>query len=1429
MTYTFLTITGQNLEEIYAVKIGAVDYSFVGPYLSTGDFVKSATGTTNSFFTKISGNIISILAPPIHRNAEPIKLISNDRILVLNDTVFASATPEITGALLNPERIGNSIKILGRDFLGAETVIFGNNANALNFKVNPDGKTILDCLVPEDAGSGFLKVVNFNNVTGTSSFPFYPFPRIDLTSETSITGLIGGSVTIAGKSFNHVTGVRFNSVLAKSFTVDSNSKITATVPSGAVNGKISVSGYSGTFDISEYDFQAIPLITGQSPLTGERNAATTLLITGLIPELLHPVKIGTPTGYAVLFEGTDATGAFYINGENLTGIVPPNAKKGIVKIIKNVNFESYPSSYVFNITGIFPSIKSINPKTGKQNFTVIGDDFFDITGVELKHKKTNKTYNLPSGTQPFLSGFLIENANNDIDSKIIVKGLTGKFFEKNSSSFLNLEEGKYNLILTNDLNVSYTFSENSGTFYFAGPPAISGFGPLNIHLGQQINVTGTGLYPKTKVVYHCHNTGIGEFTRIQIIPNDSFEFKTSGENENNNSGFFIFNKGLREGIFGEDPEKIFANINREFVTGFLTFENTFYPSPPASLATGNATGIVPLTVFAPPFISTVTPNVAKISDTVIVSGYGFRDVTGVGLFDPSTKVFNAGLSANVIGTTGISFVITEDAYKLAAGNEKIIFLINPYGVVFSSDTPGKGLILRDYSPVGSGFTPQPAIFSTQVILTGSNLRNVRELHFTGSDSNVKILEEDNNLSASKFITGSGVGTGIFLKFLSPFDVKNNEFVKLKTFEGDTVTSLTKFINEFPILFTISGLSGLADSFTGIVGDVFGVTGSGFSTASAKIIFSQEDVNSNLFKQATNQQIVNNNFITGAIEPGINGLVLLSGSIGQDSQLSEVEGITLLPQISGVKNTILTEGDTFVVTGINNFNFSGAFAGDIDLRQGPQIKLAITGVRYGSTSGEVEFINYNVSGFKKVNSNLEFSGMVNSEFAGTGRLFLINPEDSGSMLFQENEYYIYNISGLFNSGYTKNFLPRILNTFDQTVTVNEKKSTISGFSPSVAKLEANVTISGTSLRAVTGVALFSGSTVSSSSIPFDYACLYYSFSENNLEVPVNYGSIKFTVPVDYSLDSGRIRLLSKNYNTDSNQFLKIIKSAASDPISPTGGIAGDLITLNGSSFSNITGVKFVDLDGEFATGIFSIISDSIINVIVPNEGRLPAPQIVSIILNQEDGDFNLGNFEVRQGSEKFLGNIVVTGNISGSNFLGSGVGGIPTVNGSGVLLNGGVISGMNFLGSGAGARPTVNGSGVLLVGEAALGTILGAGPIISITGGLDTDSASQIFTGDGSKKLFGLNSGIHTGIKGSTQQIRSSSVLVSIDGLMQNPVEHYTIIDPLGGTNYSGLQFTSIPISGADIEVRRFGDTVTVDITGNGISKKQSIIYALVLG
>ena len=66
-----------------------------------------------------------------------------------------------------------------------------------------------------------------------------------LSSFTPTSGPVGTSVTITGANFTGATVVAFNGTSAP-FNVNSGSQITATVPSGATSGTISVTAPSGT-------------------------------------------------------------------------------------------------------------------------------------------------------------------------------------------------------------------------------------------------------------------------------------------------------------------------------------------------------------------------------------------------------------------------------------------------------------------------------------------------------------------------------------------------------------------------------------------------------------------------------------------------------------------------------------------------------------------------------------------------------------------------------------------------------------------------------------------------------------------------------------------------------------------------------------------------------------------------------------------------------------------------------------------------------------------------------------------------------------------------------------------------------------------------------------------------------------------------------
>jgi len=141
--------------------------------------------------------------------------------------------------LLSTGKIGSVVQILGSGFTGATLV----NFKGAGVVPNVISDTFLIARVPTRAQSGTLSVVT---PTGTipSMTPFLVVPSI--VSFTPTSGPVGTSVVITGYSFTGATKVTFGGVSATSFTVNSNSQITAIVPTGAQTGKISVAVPGGT-------------------------------------------------------------------------------------------------------------------------------------------------------------------------------------------------------------------------------------------------------------------------------------------------------------------------------------------------------------------------------------------------------------------------------------------------------------------------------------------------------------------------------------------------------------------------------------------------------------------------------------------------------------------------------------------------------------------------------------------------------------------------------------------------------------------------------------------------------------------------------------------------------------------------------------------------------------------------------------------------------------------------------------------------------------------------------------------------------------------------------------------------------------------------------------------------------------------------------
>lgn len=129
-------------------------------------------------------------------------------------------------------QIGHTVEILGQGFNGATGVSF-NGTPATTFTVYAD--TYLTATVPNGATTGFIKVATSGG-TLTSDKQFHVKPQITSFSPTS--GPPGTSVVVTGMSLSQTSKITFNSVVATSFTVNSDTHVTVTVPAGATTTKI---------------------------------------------------------------------------------------------------------------------------------------------------------------------------------------------------------------------------------------------------------------------------------------------------------------------------------------------------------------------------------------------------------------------------------------------------------------------------------------------------------------------------------------------------------------------------------------------------------------------------------------------------------------------------------------------------------------------------------------------------------------------------------------------------------------------------------------------------------------------------------------------------------------------------------------------------------------------------------------------------------------------------------------------------------------------------------------------------------------------------------------------------------------------------------------------------------------------------------------
>jgi hypothetical protein len=271
--------------------------------------------------------------------------------------VIASFTPSSGSA-------GNLVTLLGAEFNNATAVLFGG-VNAASFTVN--SSTQIVATVSVGALSGPLTVTTPGGTAASAnSFTVNNTPAI--TSFTPTRGNAGAQVTIMGANLNGATNVTFGGISA-SFTVDSSTQVTATVPTGAATGKIIVNTPNGTAQSEGvFTVTTVPAISGFSPAGGGIGSSVT--ITG--------ANFVSVTGVA--FNGVSAVNPTVNSSTLITASVPAGATTGPISVTTANG--TAQSAAAFMVVPA-PAITAFTPASGSAGtlVTVNGNNFSGVTAV----------------------------------------------------------------------------------------------------------------------------------------------------------------------------------------------------------------------------------------------------------------------------------------------------------------------------------------------------------------------------------------------------------------------------------------------------------------------------------------------------------------------------------------------------------------------------------------------------------------------------------------------------------------------------------------------------------------------------------------------------------------------------------------------------------------------------------------------------------------------------------------------------------------------------------------------------------------------------------------------------------------------------------------------------------------------------------------
>jgi hypothetical protein len=422
-----------------SVVISGSNFSSI-PSENTVDFNGIESTVTASTTTSITTSV------PFGATTGPISVTVNN-ITGTSASNFTVPTPVISSFTPTSSAEGGTVIITGSNFHTtlANNVVKFNDVTAV---VTTATSTSITTTVPAGASSGKI-TVTVGGITGTSSSDFTVLPTPTFTSFHPSSGAIGATVTLTGTNFNTTAPennvIKFNVTTAQTLTASATS-LTTKVPTGATNGKISITTSNLTLNsATNFTVLPTPTITGFNPA----NAAAGAIITITGTNFNTPLADNQVSFNGIVADITSSTST------SISAIVPAGAITGPISVI--VNGVAITTATNFTVLPT-PTLVEFTPTSGAPGATVIitGTNFNSIAANNVV-KFNGVTATVVSATTTSLT-VTVPNGSNTGPISITTSGVT---------------------------------ITSSSDFTVFGRPTIAGFTPPSGAVGAVVTINGT--------------------------------------------------------------------------------------------------------------------------------------------------------------------------------------------------------------------------------------------------------------------------------------------------------------------------------------------------------------------------------------------------------------------------------------------------------------------------------------------------------------------------------------------------------------------------------------------------------------------------------------------------------------------------------------------------------------------------------------------------------------------------------------------------------------------------------------------------------------------------------------------------------------------------------------------------------------------------